>query len=67
MSTESNTILFERGGELLPFLNTTEAKRLNKYIQINDLESFANFVRVLEIKYQINTADSGAVRGVQND
>lgn len=66
MSTESNTILFERGGELLPFLNTTEAKRLNKYIQINDLESFANLVQVLEIKYQVNKTDSGAVRGAQN-
>lgn len=67
MSNATNDIWYDRAGELLPFLNTVEAKRLNKYIEINDLESFANFVQVLEIKYQINTTDSEAVRGVQND
>lgn len=63
MSNTSNDVWYDRAGELLPFLGTVEAKRLNKYIQINDLDSFANFVRLLEVKYQINTNDSGATRG----
>lgn len=66
MSNATNDIWYDRAGELLPFLTTVEAKRLNKYIEINDLESFASLVQVLEIKYQINTTDSGAVRGAQN-
>lgn len=48
MSHPSNTALYERMGELMPYIRPAELQRLNDYLESNDLDAAHQLLRVLE-------------------
>ena len=51
MSTNVNETLFERAGELLPYLNVNQASELNELFDDNDLDGLEFYINYLEAKY----------------